>query len=67
MAATLLGGSVTGVDSYEHRPEDERLEDRIEVLNEYPYDFLLLRYHRGGRCVAGGGGVARDGDQCWRW
>jgi aspartate carbamoyltransferase catalytic subunit len=48
MAATLLGGSVTGMDSYEHRPEDERLEDRVLVLNEYPYDFLLLRYHEEG-------------------
>ena len=48
MAATLLGASVTGMDSYEHRPEDERLEDRIRVLNEYPYDFLLLRYHEEG-------------------
>jgi aspartate carbamoyltransferase catalytic subunit len=48
MAATLLGGTVTGMDSYEHRPEDERLEDRVQVLNEYPYDFLLLRYHEEG-------------------
>jgi aspartate carbamoyltransferase catalytic subunit len=43
MAASLLGATVTGMDSYEHRAEDERLEDRIRVLNEYPYDFLLLR------------------------
>src|SRR5919108_569851 len=48
MAASLLGASVTGMDSYEHRPEDERLEDRIRVLNQYPYDFLLLRYHEEG-------------------
>jgi aspartate carbamoyltransferase catalytic subunit len=48
MAASLLGATVTGMDSYEHRPEDERLEDRIRVLNEYPYDFLLLRYHEEG-------------------
>src|SRR5215471_13524333 len=47
-AAALQGASVTGMDSYEHRPEDERLEDRIRVLNEYPYDFLLLRYHEEG-------------------
>src|SRR5262245_12356692 len=47
-AATLLGASVTGMDSYEHRPEEERLEDRIRVLNEYPYDFLLLRHHEEG-------------------
>jgi aspartate carbamoyltransferase catalytic subunit len=48
MAASLLGASVTGIDSSQHRPEDERLEDRIRVLNEYPYDFLLLRYHEEG-------------------
>src|SRR5207248_8109047 len=48
MAASLLGATVTGMDSYEHRPQDERLEDRIRVLNEYPYDFLLLRYHEEG-------------------
>src|SRR5689334_11133853 len=48
MAASLLGGSVTGMNSYDHRPEDETLEDRIRVLNEYPYDFLLLRYHEEG-------------------
>jgi len=23
----------------------ERLEDRIRILNAYPFDFLLLRYH----------------------
>ncbi len=48
MAASLLGASVTGMDSYEHRPQDESLEDRIRVLNELPYDFLLLRYHEEG-------------------
>jgi aspartate carbamoyltransferase catalytic subunit len=48
MAAVLSGATVTGMDSFEHRPEDERLEDRIRVLNEYPYDFLLLRYHEEG-------------------
>ena len=48
MATRLLGGSVTGMDSFEHRPEDELLEDRVRVLNEYPYDFLLLRYHEEG-------------------
>src|SRR5690349_9070747 len=47
-AASLLGASVSGIDSHEHTPEDERLEDRIRVLNEYPYDFLLLRYHEEG-------------------
>jgi aspartate carbamoyltransferase catalytic subunit len=48
MAASLLGASVTGMDSHEHGPDEERLEDRIRVLNEYPYDFLLLRYHEEG-------------------
>jgi aspartate carbamoyltransferase catalytic subunit len=48
MAASLLGASVTGINSFEHRAEDERLEDRIRVLNEYPNDFLLLRYHEEG-------------------
>ena len=48
MAASLQGATVTGMDSYEHRAEDERLEDRIRVLNQYPYDFLLLRYHEEG-------------------
>jgi aspartate carbamoyltransferase catalytic subunit len=47
-AATLLGGQVAGMDSHHHRPTDERLEDRVKVLNEYPYDFLLLRYHEEG-------------------
>jgi aspartate carbamoyltransferase catalytic subunit len=48
LATTLLGGTVTGMDNDEHRPEEERLEDRIRVLNEYPNDFLLLRYHAEG-------------------
>jgi aspartate carbamoyltransferase catalytic subunit len=48
LAASMLGATVTGMDSHEHRPEDERLEDRIRVLNEYPYDLLLLRYHEEG-------------------
>jgi len=48
MAASLLGATVTGIDSHEHTPEQERLEDRIRVLNEYPNDFLLLRYHEEG-------------------
>lgn len=47
-AASVLGAGVTGIDSHEHRPEDERLEDRIRVLNQYPYDFILLRYHEEG-------------------
>jgi aspartate carbamoyltransferase catalytic subunit len=47
-AATILGAQVAGMDSHEHRADDERLEDRIQVLNQYPYDFLLLRYHEEG-------------------
>jgi aspartate carbamoyltransferase catalytic subunit len=47
-AVTLLGGMVAGMDRDEHRPEDERLEDRVRVLNQYPYDYLLLRYHEEG-------------------
>jgi aspartate carbamoyltransferase catalytic subunit len=47
-AASLLGATVTGIDSHEHTPDEERLEDRIRVLNQYPYDFILLRYHEEG-------------------
>jgi aspartate carbamoyltransferase catalytic subunit len=47
-AASLLGGTVTGIDSHEHSPDEERLEDRIRVLNQYAYDFILLRYHEEG-------------------
>jgi aspartate carbamoyltransferase catalytic subunit len=47
-AASLLGATVTGIDSHEHSPDEERLEDRIRVLNQYPYDFILLRYHEEG-------------------
>ncbi len=47
-AATLLGGRVTGMDSDQHSPDEERLEDRVKVLNGYPFDFLLLRYHQEG-------------------
>jgi aspartate carbamoyltransferase catalytic subunit len=47
-AVTLLGGSVAGMDADEHSPDAESLEDRIRVLNEYPYDFLLLRSHEEG-------------------
>jgi aspartate carbamoyltransferase catalytic subunit len=47
-AASQLGASVTGIDSHEHTPDEERLEDRIRVLNQYPYDFILLRYHQEG-------------------
>jgi aspartate carbamoyltransferase catalytic subunit len=48
MAATLLGASVHGVDSHEQYSQDELLEDRIRVLNEYPHDFLLIRYDQEG-------------------
>jgi aspartate carbamoyltransferase catalytic subunit len=48
MAATLLGATVQGIDGPERTADQERLEDRIRVLNEYPYDFLLLRYHEEG-------------------
>ncbi len=47
-AALLLGGQVVGIDSDEQRARDERLEDRIQVLNQFPYDFILLRYHEEG-------------------
>jgi aspartate carbamoyltransferase catalytic subunit len=47
-AVTLLGGDVVGMESWEHRAQEERLEDRIQVLNQYPYDFILLRYHEEG-------------------
>jgi aspartate carbamoyltransferase catalytic subunit len=48
MAVTLLGGTVHGIDSHEQYAQDERLEDRIRVLNEYPHDFLLIRYDQEG-------------------
>ena len=35
MAATLLGATVHGIDSHEQYAQEERLEDRIRVLNEY--------------------------------
>jgi aspartate carbamoyltransferase catalytic subunit len=51
MAATLLGGSVHGIDAQSEQARTERLEDRVRVLNEYPFDFLLLRYHEEGGAV----------------
>jgi aspartate carbamoyltransferase catalytic subunit len=48
MAATLLGATVHGIDSQEEQVRAERLEDRVQVLNAYPFDFLLLRYHQEG-------------------
>jgi aspartate carbamoyltransferase catalytic subunit len=47
-AAQLLGAKVSGMDSHEHRAEDERIEDRVRVLNEYGYDFILVRHHEEG-------------------
>ncbi len=47
-AVSLLGGNVAGMESHELMPEDERLEDRIQVINQYGYDFILLRYHQEG-------------------
>jgi aspartate carbamoyltransferase catalytic subunit len=48
LAATMLGGSVFGIDRHQQEEDAELLEDRIRVLNEYPYHFLLLRYHEEG-------------------
>lgn len=47
-AAVLLGAKVSGMDSHEHRAEDERIEDRVRVLNEYGYDMILVRHHEEG-------------------
>jgi aspartate carbamoyltransferase catalytic subunit len=48
VAATLLGATVYGIDAQQEVERVERLEDRIRVLNEYPIDFLLLRYFEEG-------------------
>jgi aspartate carbamoyltransferase catalytic subunit len=48
MAATMLGATVHGIDSHEQYAQEERLEDRIQVLNGYPHDFLLIRYDQEG-------------------
>jgi len=48
-AIALLGGTATGIQvdpGAELVPE--RLEDRVQVINGYGYDFLLLRYHEEG-------------------
>jgi aspartate carbamoyltransferase catalytic subunit len=49
-AMALLGGSVSGLEVPTHPEElvSERLEDRVRVLNDYGYDFILLRYHQEG-------------------
>jgi aspartate carbamoyltransferase catalytic subunit len=49
-AMALLGGSTSGLEVSTHPDEQlsERLEDRIRVLNDYGYDFILLRYHQEG-------------------
>jgi len=48
MAAIMLGATVHGIDSQEEQVRAERLEDRVQVLNAYPFDFLLVRYHQEG-------------------
>jgi aspartate carbamoyltransferase catalytic subunit len=49
-AMALLGGSVSGLEVSTHPDElvSERLEDRVRILNDYGYDFILLRYHQEG-------------------
>ena len=49
-AISLLGGSFSGLEVNPHPDElvAERLEDRIRVLNDYGYDFIVLRYHQEG-------------------
>ena len=49
-AMALLGGSASGLEVSTHPEElvSERLEDRVRVLNDYEYDFILLRYHQEG-------------------
>jgi aspartate carbamoyltransferase catalytic subunit len=48
MAAALLGATTHGIDGQDEATRAERLEDRITVLNDYLFDFLLLRYHQEG-------------------
>lgn len=48
LAATLLGATVHGIDSQQEADRAELLEDRVRVLNAYPFDFLLLRYYQEG-------------------
>ena len=49
-AMALLGGTSSGLEVSTHPEElvSERLEDRIRVLNDYGYDYILLRYHQEG-------------------
>lgn len=49
-AISLLGGSSAGLEVNPHPDElvAERLEDRIRVLNDFAYDFIVLRYHQEG-------------------
>jgi aspartate carbamoyltransferase catalytic subunit len=49
-AMMQLGGSVSGLEVSSQVDElvTERLEDRIRVLNDYGYDYILLRYHQEG-------------------
>ena len=48
-AIALLGGTATGIQ-VDPRAEliEERLEDRVRVINGYGYDYLLLRHHEEG-------------------
>jgi aspartate carbamoyltransferase catalytic subunit len=49
-AISLLGGTSSGLEVNPHPDElvAERLEDRIRVLNDYGYDYIVLRYHQEG-------------------
>jgi len=47
-AMTLLGGTVSGIETSRDERDDEALEDRVRVLCSYDYDILLLRYHEEG-------------------
>ena len=49
-AMMQLGGSVSGLEVSAQVDElvTERLEDRIRILNDYGYDYILLRYHQEG-------------------
>ena len=54
-AMTLLGGSVSGIETSREERDDEALEDRIRVLNCYDYDAILLRYHEEGGAARAAG------------
>src|SRR3712207_2820431 len=44
-AVEILGGSASGLEVNPHPDElvAERLEDRVRVLNDYGYDYIVLR------------------------